>query len=221
MKLCICVIGKRENKYAKEFIQYYLNLGYDHIFVYDNNDINEECFFDILKEEVNKGLVSIIDYRGYLGKKNLPQFDAFIDCYHKNFKKYDWLSFFDFDEYLEFQNNIKIRQFLNNKVFNKCEENKSLQIRFSKPLLNHIRNILTKSIVRGNLTDNYWKTMTNPHTSIGNYTACSSSGKLINNSSPYNNPIETKNVYLKHYSTKIVEEFCNKIKRGNGKFSIR
>ncbi len=138
---------------------------------------------------------------------------------------------------MEFQNNIKIRQFLNNKVFNKCEvikinwilysdndllyyENKSLQIRFSKPLLNHIRNILTKSIVRGNLTDNYWKTMTNPHTSIGNYTACSSSGKLINNSSPYNNPIEIKNVYLKHYSTKTVEEFCNKIKRGMASFPL-
>ena len=132
---------------------------------------------------------------------------------------------------------MKIRKFLNNKIFRKCQvikinwimysdnellhyENKPLQTRFSKGLLNHRRNILTKSIVRGNLSNNYWTKILNPHTSSDKFIACSASGKMIDNSLAYNNPIEIKNIYLKHYSTKTVEEFCNKIRRGMASFPL-
>ena len=33
-------MGKGENLYVNEFIDYYMNLGVDHIFIYDDNDIN-------------------------------------------------------------------------------------------------------------------------------------------------------------------------------------
>ena len=46
-KICICTIGKRENKYIKEFIEYYKNYGIDKIFLYDNNNLNEEYFENI------------------------------------------------------------------------------------------------------------------------------------------------------------------------------
>ncbi len=35
-----------ENHYIREWIEYYLNLGVDKIFLYDNNDINGEKFED-------------------------------------------------------------------------------------------------------------------------------------------------------------------------------
>ena len=38
-KVGLCVIGKQENKYAKEFVEYYKSIGFDHIFIYDNNDM--------------------------------------------------------------------------------------------------------------------------------------------------------------------------------------
>ena len=41
-------------------------------------------------------------------------------------------------------------------------ENKSVQERFSKPLLNISVNIHVKSTVRGNLPTNYWIGITNP-----------------------------------------------------------
>jgi hypothetical protein len=229
-KVCLCVIGKNENLYIGEFINYYNKLGYNHIFLYDNNNINDERFDDVIKNE--KDFVSIINYRGFRGKEENPQLDAYRDCYDKNNKYYKWLSFFDIDEYLEFNpKNIKIQNFLSNNKFRKCKvikinwlyymdinslyyKNISLQKRIKIPIFNSNINRHIKSTVMGNLPNNYWLKAQNPHTSLNNYITCSSSGKIINSSSPFNLPIEFEFAYLKHYQMKSFEEYCMKIKRG-------
>ena len=196
-KVGLCAIGKLENLYAKEHINYYKKLGYKHIFIYDNNDQNEEKFESVLNKDIKKGFVTIIDYRGFRGSRDSPQFDAYFDCYEKYNKDYDWLSFFDFDEFLELKpNNLKIYEFLDNERFNNCisvkinwllysdnnliyYENLPIQRRFLSPLTNSSLNIHIKSTVRGNLSLNYWKDAQNPHTTIYQYKSCSSSGKTI------------------------------------------
>ena len=50
IKVCVCSCGKNENAYAKEFVQHYANFGVDIIYIYDNNDINDERFDDVLEE---------------------------------------------------------------------------------------------------------------------------------------------------------------------------
>ena len=55
--------------------------------------------------------------------------------------------------------------------------------------------------------------MKNPHSSINNFIACSSSGKIVDNSSPFISPPDINNSFLKHYLFKSFEEYCNKIKR--------
>ena len=111
-KVCLCAIGKKENLYIKEFVTHYEKLGFDHIFLYDNNDENDERFEDIIQDEINKGFVSIINYRNYRGKNNNPQLTSYYDCYEKNNKTYNWIAFFDIDEYLEIKpNNITILEF--------------------------------------------------------------------------------------------------------------
>ena len=40
MKIALCTLGKQENLYAKEFIEYYTNLGVDHIYIYKDNEPN-------------------------------------------------------------------------------------------------------------------------------------------------------------------------------------
>ena len=87
--ICLCVIGKNENLYAKEYINYYKNLGYNHIFIYDNNDINGERFSDILHSEIENGFVSIIDFIGYKSNSNSAQIEAYYDCYKKNNRNYN------------------------------------------------------------------------------------------------------------------------------------
>ena len=49
-KVCVCSIGKEENKYVREFVEHYKKYGIDKIFIYDNNDSNGENFYGILNE---------------------------------------------------------------------------------------------------------------------------------------------------------------------------
>lgn len=238
IKVCLCTIGKKENLYASEFVNHYKKIGYDKVFIYDNNDIGDEKFKDVLNEQISNNFVKIINYRGYRGKTQRPQFDAFIDCYERNRNKYDWLSFFDFDEFLELNKHKNIKQYLNDKRFKKCSnikinwltftdnnllhyENIPVQKRFTIPSYHFYRNKMIKSTVRGKLKSNYWRGMGNPHSSNNNLTACNSMGKIINPRKPYNSPFNYEYSYLKHYSTKTVEEYCNKSKRGRSDFVVK
>lgn len=170
IKVCLCSIGKNENLYVKEFINHYKELGYNHIFIYDNNDINGERFSDVLMSEIKRDFVSVINYIGFRGKYNSSQIDTYYDCYKKNNKNYNWLSFYDFSEFLELNlKNITIQEFLSDKRYKNCinvkvnwvryssyeetlyYEDKPLQERFNKTLLGHISNIHIKSTVRGRL----------------------------------------------------------------------
>ena len=235
MKLCICTIGKKENLYVKEYANYYKKLGYNHIFIYDNNEENDEKFEEVLQEEINSNFVTIINLRGererYHGGG--PQCYAFQDCYEKNKNDYDWLSFFDLDEFLEISPKFKnIQEYFGNKMFDKCVNIKinflfygdnellyydprPLQERFTKPLYDHGNNDVIKSTIRGGLNYNYWEKGCTPHTSvITNATSCTSYGKIIE----YKAGSYPKNftyAALKHYYSKTVEEYAVKSKRGD------
>jgi hypothetical protein len=101
IKVCLCSIGKKENLYAKEFVNHYKKIGYSHIYIYDNNDENDEKFEDVLQDEINSNFITIVNIRG----KIKGQCYVYIDCYEKYHKEYDWLSFFDMDEFLEVKGN--------------------------------------------------------------------------------------------------------------------
>ncbi|MBO6272263.1 glycosyltransferase family 92 protein [bacterium] len=37
---------------------------------------------------------------------------CYTECYQQYHKKYDWIAFFDIDEFLHIDNNLSIKQFL-------------------------------------------------------------------------------------------------------------
>ena len=55
--------------------------------------------------------------------------------------------------------------------------------------------------------------MPNPHTSSNEFTACSSSGKIVSPTSFFIEQPEYKIAFLKHYIFKSFEEYCIKIQR--------
>jgi len=232
IKVCLCMLGKKENPYAKETVQYYKNIGYNHIYIYDNNDIGDEKLEDVLYNEINNNFVTIIDVRG-LRKQ---QCSSYKHCYEKYNKYYDWLSFFDFDEFLYIKNNKTVQEFLSDEKYKKCAnvkinwlsytdndliyyEDKSVLERFKSYRTDLGINVHTKSTVRGGLRRNYWTSYHNSHTSEVKFTSCNTIGEIV----PYNLVYIKPNydfAYLKHFSTKTIEEFCLKLKRGYPAYDV-
>jgi hypothetical protein len=224
--VCICSIGKNENLYIKEFIDYYLLSGVKKIIIYDNNDINGENFKDIIQDNYSKR-VEIIDVRGMTS----IQIPIYNYCYKNNYNRFDWIGFFDFDEYLYIKKNSNINSFLSNKRFEKCElvffnwmiyndnnlmkyDNRALSKRFKKPKSFHSQG---KSFVRGG--NNKLLIPSTHIPGINVHSFCNSKGEKIYPKNFFNNKIENSPLaYIKHYYTKTVEEFCNKINKGHAHF---
>ena len=193
LKVCLCVLAKRENLYAKEFVNHYKEIGYNHIFIYDNNDIDGERFEDVIQDEIKSNFVTIINLRGKLA----PHEYSFIHCYRENNKTYDWLSFFDFDEFLEIKPPAKnVQELLGNPRYDKCAtvkfnflfysdnellyyDPRPLKERFTTALYSHPNNKVIKTTVRGRLPSNYWEAGFTPHTSHMNVTSCNCRGEIL------------------------------------------
>ena len=222
-KICLCTVGKQENKYILEYINYYKNFGVDKIFLYDNNEQNNEKFEDIIFDYIKDGFVELINYRG----KKKVQLEAFNDCYQKNNKKYNWLIFYDIDEFLYLKNYNNIKDFLKESKFNKCQviqlnwvihtdnnllyyHNKSVIERFPEIGKSLNNSIDLKSIIRGNLNIK----ITSIHYLSPNLISCDGFGnkKEVNN---YLNQKRDKQFYfINHYYTKSTEEFIEKMMKG-------
>lgn len=231
-KLCICTIGKSENYYIKEFIIHYLKFGVNKIFLYDNNNINDERFEEVIHDYIKNGFVQIFNFRGF----QQPQHKFMNDCYKKNYQKYDWLIFYDLDEFIYLQNYKNIKKFLDQKIFNDCEviclnwiehtdnnklyyENKSLIERFKQ-----IENInrkgkkyaQVKPILRGHISDILIEHI---HTINNNLKICNGFGhkNKIFNSLKTKEP-DYKKYYINHYFSKSTEEFIKKLNKGDALF---
>lgn len=224
--ICICVIGKNENKYAREFIDYYYSLKVDKIIIFDNNDINGESFEDVLKDFIENKFVEIIDVRGFISVQ-LPLYNYF---YYKYQNDFDWFIYIDFDEYIEIEQNKTLYEYLYNQRFEKCQsillntrfygdndllyyDNRPLNERFDKPL-NFA--MVGKCIVRTG-----FKNIIIPTTmtvGIGIKYFCNHKGERIFPPNYYFRKFNKDDkTFVKHF-TKTSEEFCNKLKRGDACF---
>ena len=229
---CFCAILRQENLYIRDLIAYYLEIGFDKFIIGDNNYPNIEKISDVTQDYIKSGILDIIEVFGTY----FPLNEFFEMIYEKYKRKCAWISFFDGDEYLRMHSEdnklISIKQYLSNPIFRKCEsisvnwlmysdnnllhyDNKSVSERFTSPLYNHRENRLAKSIVRGNLNKIVFAKNSSSHIPNKKLHICNSKGDIIKRySAIYVKPPLVKYTYLMHYTTKTVEEFIQKIKRG-------
>ena len=237
MKIALCAIGRRENRYAREFVEHYLVLGFDHIFICDNNHDGEERFEDVLEDYIGKGSVSIHGYRNL----ESVQVKAYTDIYARYGCRYDWMAFFDFDEFLVV-NSGTIKSLLSKfqktdadtVLFNwMCmtdsgmivDDGRRMMERFTEampydrpvqydfPDNNHI-----KSIVRGGLDKVVFRK--NPHIP-DTARCCYTADGVPCNPSPFQ-PYSFKTAYIKHFVTKTISEWVgNKWQKGAGACSMK
>ena len=243
-KVALCLFIKDENIYLNEFLNHYINiLKVDHIFIFDNNDLNGEVVsFD---NRYNDN-VTVFNVRG----EKLVMFQGYSFCYQLcSYYNYDWVVYVDVDEFIVFNHYKNIHEFLYNPIYNDYTEikinwrvyddndhiyyeNKPLNERFTRPAtINPQINIHTKTIIRTNkettnpyitsikINNKEYKSchyFNNPHFSLCKGKSCNILGQEIEPNQPWNNNYEEtyKVGYIKHFLTRSTEEYINKIKRG-------
>lgn len=233
LKVLLCCIGRLENKYIREFVDYYRNVGFTNVCLYDNNRDGEDDFHDVIGDYIENGYVILKDYRNITEP---CQYKAYNECYAEYGDKYDWIAFFDIDEFIFFNKCRNIKEFLSNKAFNDFDMIHLNWLLFGDgdmvynnglPLLSRIKKPLdvntkttydfpdsfhVKPIIRGGLKKITYKT--NPHTPIDDgIKCCTSFGVPCDSKSPFV-PYDFRNGGILHFTTKTAEEFSEKLNRG-------
>ena len=228
---CFCGSARHENIYTRELISYYLSIGTGKFIFGDNNDLESEKLSDVTQDYIKNGTVDIINIRG----QKIDQSDFYRNVYEMYKNKCNWISFFDFDEYLlmhlDGKKNNSVQEFLSNEKYSKCEsisinwlfmpdndlvyydKRPSIE-RFTKPNYKEWANLFVKSIVRGGLNKTIFKRKKSEHVPDKNLVICNSNGE-IKKYNPYGvSPPLYKNAVLMHFNTRTAEEYVNKISRG-------
>ena len=233
--IAICAIARFENRYIKEWVDYHLSLGFDYIYLYDNNREGEERIASVLNvEKEYKNRVIIVPYH-HFSNDQCPQMRAYADCYERN--ECEWIAFIDIDEFITLSPKSKltnIKQLLhkcssydaillnwmtygdNEKVF---YEDAPVLLRFPKPMPyrfsqynmwgSHPINGHVKTIIRKDLNFR----VNGPHVFYGPKTCCNGDGESVENIA-YQPKITFKTAYIRHYVTKSLEEYIEgKMKR--------
>lgn len=104
MRVVLCCIAKREQLYINEFVKWYLGIGVDKIYIYDNDNNDEKSIKDYISSDFHKK-VEIIDIKSVY-KAHLQQ-EAYNNFYKQYKDTFDWCIFCDVDEFLTGVNNIK------------------------------------------------------------------------------------------------------------------
>lgn len=231
MKILLCCIGKNENRYIREFVEHYKNIGFSKIRLYDNNDPDGERFEEVIGDYIDSGFVEMIDYRG----EKMCQIKAYNECYKEYSNEYDWIAFFDIDEFLELNGYKNINNYLSNEMFDNYDmihinwmvygdndilfyNKEQLVKRFKTPIsldkciaYSFPENYHIKSIIKGGINNFIWEGT--PHTPVLELKCCNADGLIVSSRSPLV-VYSFKNAFLKHYGTKTIEEYCDKMKRG-------
>lgn len=237
MKFGVCNIIKNENLYLREWVEYYINLGFDKIILYDNNEPNGEIPNIVIQDYIDAGYVDIISW-----KKQSKTYDewrvihlgSYNNCLEKYKDELDWIAFLDTDEFLELEKHKKIQYVFDEysdytkydvillQWYIMCDKNElyyrdeKIQNRFTKGM-DKISgyaeakdiNLYIKSFV--NLHSGV-KFVHHPHCPLSENICTTLLEKCQGECEPASINVHRHNImYVKHYFTKSLTEFLYKM----------
>lgn len=223
-KVAICAIAKNEDLYLDEWVEHYLKLGASHIYIIDNNDNETEKLKEL---KANKNITIIPLYGEQKLKEIGYQVGAYQYVYNTYGSSYDWIGFFDIDEFVDIDN-ATIPEFLSNPIYKDTHiihlhwryygdngltnyENKPIQERFKNPApidvkyanKNRNENEYVKSFVR----TRYSEMQMDVHSPRFFGAVCRNSNGFFSLPTKTLEPIILDNARIKHYGTKTIEEY--------------
>ena len=233
MKVALCCVCKNENAYIREWVEYYEKLGTDNIIIYDNNDPGGEKLEDVIQDYIDKGFVKIVPIKG----EPTPQLNSYNRCIGDFGKDYDWIMFFDCDEYLCFTKAKDIKEYISGFP-EECDriaihwmmmDDNDLLENDGRPLMerfpraadmyayyeytNIYENSHVKTILKcGELTGRYFP---NPHYCRNCECTMNNKKEKCDSNTPWIEDINWDDAYLKHFRLKTITEYLyNKILKG-------
>lgn len=205
MKVALVCIAKNEDSYIDEWVDYHLPLGFDQIFVYEND-------WRCQNDKVVK-----IQWPGEA--MQIPAYNHFI----QNYKEFDWVAFLDVDEFLVLKKHSNVKEFIKDyKDYPSISINwvlfgdggleftgdYSVMKRFTK----HQKGVNVHVKVIVNLHQDIW--MESPHHT--NRYATDTNFKIV--VGPFNPSGDNCTAQINHYFCKTREEFEQKRLRGMANF---
>ncbi len=213
MKISLVCIAKDEDNYIKEWIDYHKKLGFDDIFIYENNwdsNINEEN-------------VHTIKMDGEI--KQIESYNHFIKEYYG---KYDWVAFIDVDEFITLKKHKDIKDFILEFGVNSIAMN---WVIFGSnghdTIVNNNYSVLDRFTKRQNSVNPHIKTllklespgirMLDPH--HPNVKLIDTNNNVITTPLNYEGNVDI--IQINHYFCKTLSEFQHKINRGRADTHIK
>lgn len=209
MKVALVCIAKNEDNYIKEWITYHKKLGFDDIFIYENN----------WKSNIKETNVYTLKFNGEV--KQVESYNHFIINYSG---EYGWVSFIDIDEFIVLKKHRNIKEFIseysesdingiainwvlfgNNGHEDIIDNNYSVLERFTKRQVE--TNQHTKALLK--LPHTNFR-MVDPH--HPNVPLVDTNFNIVN--SALNPKGDTNVIQINHYFCKTLKEFQEKIDRG-------
>lgn len=204
----IVTLIKNEQQYLEDWIKYHLDLGIDYIEIYE--DIDSVSHYNITSKYENVTL------------KKLP--NKFHKCNHRQYslfkyvdstKKHGYTLYIDIDEFLTFAEGYSIEDLR--------KANRSLLLHYKyytadiidRPLGNSYREIYTEETNLGRGQNEYKPLVFNPEFTTFANVHCVSNAKLYLGINGEFNNSETYNIYLRHYYSKSLWDWKQKIAKGN------
>lgn len=230
----LCGVFKQEGMYLKEWTQYHLNFGFDHVILINNNDnyIDDK---DMIKELIKDTRITVYDRVGH--KHNIPKWYEEV---YRQLGINDWCLFADIDEFFMLKANWSLDYYFYSAKESGCTQiklnwlvfgnnghiiktNGTLIERFPKPANNilrnsHVANTSTKPLLRGGMKNIKWNSW--HHAIADGIKGCNGALKPLSEKENDNLSVfhPTFNVsYLSHYFTKSEQEWCLKMIRHNKK----
>lgn len=205
MKVALVCVAKDEENYIKEWVDYHIKLGFDHIFIFEN-DWNCELDCDYITKQHYQG-------RG----KQVEMYNTFI----QQNTKYDWAAFLDIDEFLVLKKHKNVKNFISEySEYNSIGINWCL---FGNNNLNSVENndysVIKRFTKKQKTFDSHIKSIVNLSKKIGfsnphhpNIEWVDTNFKI--NEGPFNVNGSIDVAQINHYFCKTIEEFNKKINRG-------
>ena len=113
MKCVICCIAKYENNYINDWVNWHINLGFDHIYIHDNNPVDYEPIESRI-EQLDKVTIYKVPDRI---QENIQKY-WYNKFYQEHKDEFDWCAYIDCDEYIELKKWSNIKEFLSDEKLN-------------------------------------------------------------------------------------------------------